>query len=483
MALHATDIASVLSEIAPILLNGWIQKIQQPSDRTIIFEIRVPGKTHRLLISCEPGTARLHLCRRVLPNPPSPPAFCQFLRAHLQGARIAGIQQLPNDRIVILQLTTEDGPRQVVCELTGKTANVLVLNENHCVVRDLNRHPQIIGQPYQAPVKRSGGPADGKASRFAVPAGASEFPISAAIEAHYYDEEAGLAQARARDARLRALRKAIKKEQRLIGAWQDDLAKAAKYRDYARYGELIKANLSSIKKGMDHIAILDYYDDAMPEVTIPLDPTKSSQGNMDDYFRKYRKYLAAERELKPRIEQAERELGEMREELVAIEQGIWPPPLSAASDAQSATRKIARTEQKSNDRRHGPFRRFVSSDGLPIFVGRNARENDELTFGLAKSDDLWLHARGTPGSHVVVRLEKGKDPPPETLRDAATLALLYSDLKKSGKGEVIYTRRKWVKKAKGQTPGAVLVTQEKSLHISLDKQRLAGLKSRHKNPM
>jgi predicted ribosome quality control (RQC) complex YloA/Tae2 family protein len=134
--------------------------------------------------------------------------------------------------------------------------------------------------------------------------------------------------------------------------------------------------------------------------------------------------------------------------------------------------------QSGETQRHGPFRRFTSADGLPIFVGRNAKENDELTFGLAKSDDLWLHARGTPGSHVVVRLEKGADPPIETLRDAATLALLYSDLKKSGKGDVIYTRRKWVKKAKGQAPGAVSVTQEKSLYVSLDKKRLDAIKAR-----
>jgi predicted ribosome quality control (RQC) complex YloA/Tae2 family protein len=115
---------------------------------------------------------------------------------------------------------------------------------------------------------------------------------------------------------------------------------------------------------------------------------------------------------------------------------------------------------------------------LTIYVGRNARENDELTFGLAKSDDLWLHVRGTPGSHVVVRLEKGSEPPPETIRDAATLALLYSDFKKSGKGDVIYTRRKWVKKAKGQAPGAVIVTQEKSLHVNLEKKRLDALRTR-----
>ncbi len=111
-------------------------------------------------------------------------------------------------------------------------------------------------------------------------------------------------------------------------------------------------------------------------------------------------------------------------------------------------------------------------------MGRNARENEELTFGLAKSDDLWLHAHGMPGSHVVVRLEKGADPPPETIRDAATLALLYSDLKKSGKGEVMYTKRKYVRKVKGQPPGTVTVTQEKSVFVTLDRTRLEALKER-----
>ena len=172
-------------------------------------------------------------------------------------------------------------------------------------------------------------------------------------------------------------------------------------------------------------------------------------------------------------------LRRLREELLAIEHETWTPP--AATPTVPHTRiHIAALKQKpsGNAERHGPFRRFVSTDGLPIFVGRNARENDELTFGLAKSDDLWLHARGTPGSHVVVRLGKGAEPPVETLRDAATLALLYSDLKKSAKGEVVYTRRKWVKKAKGQAPGAVTITQEKSLYVSLDKARLDALKTR-----
>ena len=477
MALTAIDIELVLAEIVPVLVSGWIQKIYQPSDRTLVFEIRVPGDTHRLLISCEPETARLHLSRRGLPNPPTLPPFCQFLRAHLQGARIDGIQQLSDDRIVTLHLTAKNGPRTVVCELTGKTANVLVLDENQLVLRDLNRQQAKIGQPYQAPV-RSGRGIVGRASRFSTASGSSDYPLSAAIETYYHEQAAVLVQERARELRRRALKNTIKKQQRRIEVWREDMAKAAKYRDHARYGELIKANLGSIGKGMDRVTLVDYYDESFPAVTIPLDPVKSPRGNMDDYFRKHRKYLAAERELKPRIAQEERDLDKLRQELTAIEQGTWNQPSVSPSVMKTASKLAAPQRKWSGEQRRGPFRRFTSTDGLPIFVGRNARENDELTFGLAKSDDLWLHTRGTPGSHVVVRLEKGTEPPLETLRDAATLALLYSDLKKSGKGEVIYTRRKWVKKAKGQAPGAVIVTREHSLHVHLDKARLAALKSR-----
>ena len=472
MILNRTELALVLAEMTPLLQGGWIQKIHQPQARTIVCDIRVPGETHRLLISCEPDSARLHLTTGSHPNPPTPPPFCQFLRAHFQGARLDGIHQIENDRIVELQITSRDGPGTILCELTGAKANLLVLDAERRILRDLTRQCTDIGQPYAPPPQ--GNHAQKPApSRFAGHIGGVH-PVSEAIDAFYREHEALQTADRMKEERLRALKKTLKKEQRLIEAWRSDLTKAAAYHAYARYGELIKANLGTITKGIDHIEVTDYFDDALPIITIPLDPMKSPQGNMDDYFRKHRKYLAAERELKPRIERAELGLGRLRQELQDIEQGTWTPPATTSSHSNMAPRAKARPV----DQPRGPFRRFTSTDGLPIFVGRNARENDELTFGLAKSDDLWLHARGTPGSHVVVRLEKGADPPPETLRDAATLALLYSDLKKSGKGEVIYTKRKWVKKAKGQAAGAVIVTQEKSVHVSLDKVRLNAIKNR-----
>jgi predicted ribosome quality control (RQC) complex YloA/Tae2 family protein len=476
--LTASDVTEVLTEISPLLRGGWIQKIQQPTERTLVLDVRVPGQTHRLLICCQPGLVRLHVTTHSLANPPTPPPFCQFLRAHFHGARIDDIRQIGNDRIVELQATGREGTYAIVCELTGNKANILVLDAERRVLRDLTRQHPLPGQAYASPSRRNTHH-ETTPSRFAGRIG-SMLPVSEAIDAYYREQEATQTINRIKEERLRVLKKTLKKEQRLIDAWRNDLSRATAYRDYARYGELIKANLNGIMKGIDHIEMTDYFDDRLPTITIPLDPMKSAQGNMDDYFRKHRKYLAAERTLKPRIERAEHGIEQLRQEIKQIEQGIWTPPSAPTVRLNAATTVRATTSKDhlATDRRRGPFRRFTSTDGLPIYVGRNARENDELTFGLAKSDDLWLHARGTPGSHVIVRLSKGTDPPPETIRDAATLALLYSDLKKSGKGDVVYTRRKWVKKAKGQAPGAVVVTQEKSLHVSLEKNRLEALKSR-----
>ena len=478
MALTATEIARVTGELAPALTGGWIQKIYQPTARTILLEIRAPGQTHRFLISCHQESTRLHLTTAAFQNPPTPPPFCQFLRAHLQGARIDQVEQIQGDRIVQLALTAKEGPCRLVAELTGKTSNLFVLDEAGRIRRDLNGVKDLVGERYVPPTHQRRERRAAEHARFSQDIPESPFPLSAAIEAHYHRAEAASVVETVRNARAGILRKSIKKLRHRIEAWHEDLAKAEKYKTYARYGELIKANLGTIRKGQTDVTVVDYFDEELSILTILLDQTKTPQGNMDDYFRKHRKYLVAERELHPRIEEGQKELETLRQELTAIEQGTWQPPDKPHLTVRARTLSRTGGGKERQEQRQGPFRRFTSSDGLAIYVGRNARENDELTFGLAKSDDLWLHARGTPGSHVVVRLGKGNDPPPETIRDAATLALLYSDMKKSGKGDVIYTRRKWVKKAKGQAPGAVIVTQEKSLHVSLEKKRLDALKAR-----
>ncbi|SLM46326.1 conserved protein of unknown function [Nitrospira japonica] len=477
MSLTDLEITHVLAEIQATVGTGWLQRIFQPDIHVLVFEIRIPGRTHRLLVSCQPDCARLHLLTGQVRNPPRPPAFCQYLRAHIQGARIDGFCQIPGDRIVEWRLTTKEGSRTLLCQLTGRQANVYVLDPTGVILKDLFGDRTLVGTHYRPP-GRPDHTGRNRTSRFPASNDSGDCPISAAIEHHYQDREASATLDQIKDIRRRALKKTTQKAQRRIEAWRQDLAKATRFQEYARYGELLKANLGMIRKGMDQVLLTDYFDPEMPEISLPLDGTKSAQGNMEEYFRKYRKYSAAQQELQPRIAQAEQDLAELRQELADMEQGTWSPPVS--EPASGTLRPSRRAKAGQANQRRAPFRRFVSTDGLAILVGRNARENDELTFGLANSDDLWLHARGIPGSHVVVRMEKGTDVPPATLLDAATLALLYSDLRKSGKGEIIYTRRKWVRKAKNQAPGAVLVAREQSLTVRLDQVRLANLKERAK---
>jgi predicted ribosome quality control (RQC) complex YloA/Tae2 family protein len=475
VGLSVQDIAAIVGEIAPAVTGGWIQKIFQPAPRAILLEIRTPGQTLSLYVSADPETARLHLVTERYPNPATPPPFCQFLRAHIQGARIQQLEQVQSDRVVRLHLREREGPCSLIAELTGRRANLLLVDGNEGVLTALDMDREKPGTVYTPPSNRIG------THETAEPLWASSagvdapFPISAEIERRYRQREEELTTHRLRQARLGELKKRLKKAARRADALRSDLEKAARYQGHARYGELLKANLHLMRKGQDQLTVVDYFDDTLPELVIPLDPSKSPQGNMDDYFKKYRKHLAAEKEIRPRLEAEEQQIKALRTELADVERDGWSPP----STPLPVLRKVRSKTGHSPRQRSGPFRRFLSSDGLPIYVGRNAQENDLLTFGEARPDDLWLHAHGAPGSHVVVRLEKGAEPPVETIRDAAVLALLYSDLKKSGKGEVIYTRKKHVRKVKAQSPGTVTVTQEKTIFVTLDRARLDRLKERY----
>jgi predicted ribosome quality control (RQC) complex YloA/Tae2 family protein len=241
----------------------------------------------------------------------------------------------------------------------------------------------------------------------------------------------------------------------------------------------LKSHLHEITRGQETITIVDYYDPALPTLTLPLDPSKDGVWNMEDYFRKFHKFVGAQEHLQPRVDQAQQEVIRLEAKLAQLEHGIVDPDISTKTKKTSEAPVPPGTRApKGRPAPAQSYRTYTSADGLPILVGKTAKDNDHLTFKVAKPDDLWLHARGTPGSHVVVRLEKGATVPPETLKDAATLTLWFSDLRKSRKGEVIYTLRKFVRKGKGFKPGAVTVEREKSLWIELQEDRLERMKGR-----
>ena len=470
MAISLEHLSQVLSELNPALLGGKIQKISQPLPDSLSFEIRRPGQTVTLFISTHPQTARIHALTRRLPNPTTPPSFCQYLRSHILGAQIEQIGQVPNDRVVVFTLFARQKTQYLIAALTGRSANLFLVNQDKELIRSLKPDPQAslrIQSYFKTDQHHDHVSVETLSSAESL---VRSFPVSTMLEQTYLDLEQNQAQRQLQEQQLAALRKAIKKTQRRVNSLTQDLEKAQRYCEYGRYGELLKGQLSQIKRGQPQITVIDYYDEHLPELTLPLDPAKDPTWNLNDYFRKYRKFTGAQREVLPRLEQAQAELAKLTEEFHAAERGeMKQPELPTAK-----TPKLQRTSTK--PKTATPYRQFVSEDGFSILVGKSAKDNDAVTFKVSKQDDMWLHARGAPGSHVIIEREKKKQIPPETLKDAATLALFYSDLRKSGKGEVIYTLRKNVRKPKGAKPGSVTVTQEKTTWVYIDQKRLDQLK-------
>jgi predicted ribosome quality control (RQC) complex YloA/Tae2 family protein len=437
-----------------------------------------------LYICAEPRLARLHFVSRKYPNPPTPPPFCQFLRSHLEGGRIEEITRQPGDRLVYVKIRKDEKAYILVIALLGNRANVLLLNEEHVLLRSLKESRFQIGERFVPPATRSS-PASQPPSIWREGENenpthkeegfAATYPVSAAMEAYYDKKENEENQHTFHDQQLAHAKKALKVAKGKLRALQEDLQKAERYREYGRYGELMKSALHDMRKGQETSTLTDYFDPALPTLTLPLDPAKDPVRNMEDYFRKHHKYLGAHEHLVPRIETQQKTVAELEEQLTQIEQGIVNPDFSPKTTKKNQPFPTPRPSKVRPATAQG-YRTYMSADGISILVGKTAKDNDHLTFKVGKPDDLWLHARGTPGSHVIVRLEKGQTVPHETLKDAATLTLWFSDLRKSGKGEVIYALRKFVKKAKGQKPGAVQVTRDKSIWIECKDDRLERLK-------
>ena len=256
-----------------------------------------------------------------------------------------------------------------------------------------------------------------------------------------------------------------------------DLKRVSVYEEYGRYGELLKSHVSTMRKGQTQMTVVDYFDERLPELTLQLDPEKTGPANLDDYFKKHGKFIGAQKNLVPRLEQAKTDLAKLQKELQELESGKTTDVSGHSSEPfTSPTLPQDTRRSRINAPTATPYRRFRSRDGHAILVGKTAKDNDAVTFKVSKANDLWLHARGTPGSHVIVELDKNQQIPPETLKDAATLALFYSDVRKSGKGDVIYTLRKHVKKPKGAKPGSVTVTREKTTWVTIEHTRLDRLK-------
>ena len=221
-------------------------------------------------------------------------------------------------------------------------------------------------------------------------------------------------------------------------------------------GDIVTANLHRITKGQTVLQAEDFYDEEMKPIDIPLSPLLSPQQNAGKFYKDYARMKTAEKELTRQMELAGQELSYLESVLEELSRAESEAELEEIRQELHAGGYVrADTVKKRMKQAKCQPMRFESTDGYPIYVGRNNRQNDELTFKLARKDDIWLHAQKVHGSHVIISCG-GTTPPDDTVTQAAQLAAYYAESHSGQNIPVDVTAVKQVKKTPGGKPGMVI---------------------------
>jgi len=221
-------------------------------------------------------------------------------------------------------------------------------------------------------------------------------------------------------------------------------------------GDIVTANISRITKGQTVLQAEDFYDEDMTVIDIPISPILSPQQNAAKFYKDYTRMKNAEKELTRQIELGQTELQYLQSVLSELDRAQSEAELDEIRQElqQGSYVKADHGKRKMKQQKLPPMR-FVSTDGYPIYVGRNNRQNDELTFRSARKDDIWLHAQKVHGSHVVIACA-GQSVPDDTITQAAQLAAYYAETKGGQNIAVDVTPVKQVKKPANGKPGMVI---------------------------
>ncbi|WP_342581133.1 NFACT RNA binding domain-containing protein [Ureibacillus sp. FSL W7-1570] len=253
----------------------------------------------------------------------------------------------------------------------------------------------------------------------------------------------------------------------------NDLEQASKLDQYQLFGELLMANLYQFEKGMKEVTVINYYNN--DEITIPLDERKTPVENAQGYYTKYNKAKNALIRVKEQIDKTKEEIDYFEMLLNQVNQAS-PADIEEIREelAEEGYLKKRNKKQKNKPVKPAP-EKFISSTGIPISVGKNNKQNDYLTFKLAKKSDIWLHTKDIPGSHVVIH---SNQPDETTLKEAAILSAYFSKARNSSSVPVDYTQIRHVKKPSGAKPGFVIYFEQKTLYVTPDEEVVLKLKQK-----
>ena len=539
----------MVEELRAELLNGRIQKINQPFDQELVLQIRSNRQSHRMLLSAHPVFGRIQLTETTFENPAQPSTFIMVLRKYLQGAVIESIEQIENDRIVEITVSNkneigDDIQATLIIEIMGKHSNIFLVDKSSHKILEVIKHigfsqnsyrTLLPGATYIAPPSTEalnpftikdeklfeilqtqeltakniqtlfqglGRDTANELERLLVSEKLASFrnffsqetkpcltdksfacvPFSTKIEAHFlslsqlldvfYKDKAERDRVKQQASELiRRVENELQKNRQKLKKQEKELQATENAEEFRQKGELLTTFLHQVPNDQDQVVLDNYYTNQ--PITIALDKALTPNQNAQKYFKRYQKLKEAVKYLTELIEETKSTILYLESvETVLNQAGL--DEIAEIREELIQTGFIRRRQREKIQKRKKP-EKYLASDGKTIIlVGRNNLQNEELTFKIARKDELWFHAKDIPGSHVVIT--GNLNPSDEVKTDAAELAAYFSKGRLSNLVQVDMIQIKKLNKPTGGKPGFVTYTGQKTLRVTPDSKKIQSMK-------
>lgn len=539
----------MVEELRRELVNGRIQKINQPFEQELVLQIRSNRQSHRLLLSAHPVFGRIQLTQTTFENPAQPSTFIMVLRKYLQGALIESIEQVENDRIVEMTVSNKNEigdhiQATLIIEIMGKHSNILLVDKSSHKILEVIKHvgfsqnsyrTLLPGSTYIAPpsteslnpftikdeklfeilqtqemtaknlqnlfqglgrdtanelesilvseklstfrnfFNQETKPCLTETSFSPVPfenqVGEPFSSLSDLLDTYYKDKAERDRVKQQASELIRRVENELQKNRHKLKKQEKELLATDNAEEFRQKGELLTTFLHQVPNDQDQVILDNYYTNQL--ITIALDKALTPNQNAQRYFKRYQKLKEAVKYLTDLIEETKATILYLESvETVLNQAGL--EEIAEIREELIQTGFIRRRQREKIQKRKKP-EQYLASDGKTIiYVGRNNLQNEELTFKMARKEELWFHAKDIPGSHVVI--SGNLDPSDEVKTDAAELAAYFSQGRLSNLVQVDMIEVKKLNKPTGGKPGFVTYTGQKTLRVTPDPEKIASMK-------
>ena len=539
----------MVEELRRELVNGRIQKINQPFEQELVLQIRSNRQSHRLLLSAHPVFGRIQLTQTTFENPAQPSTFIMVLRKYLQGAVIESIEQIENDRILEITVSNKNEigdhiQAALIIEIMGKHSNILLVDKSSHKILEVIKHvgfsqnsyrTLLPGSSYIAPPStESLNPFTVKDEKlfeilqtqelkaknlqslfqglgrdtanelenilvsdklstfrnffnqktkpcltetsfspvpFANQVGESFTSLSDLLDTYYKDKAERDRVKQQASELIRRVENELQKNRHKLKKQEKELLATDNAEEFRQKGELLTTFLHQAPNDQDQVILDNYYTNQ--PITIALDKALTPSQNAQRYFKRYQKLKEAVKYLTDLIEETKATILYLESvETVLNQAGL--EEIAEIREELIQTGFIRRRQREKIQKRKKP-EQYLASDGKTIiYVGRNNLQNEELTFKMARKEELWFHAKDIPGSHVVI--SGNLNPSDEVKTDAAELAAYFSKGRLSNLVQVDMIEVKKLNKPTGGKPGFVTYTGQKTLRVTPDPEKIASMK-------